>query len=684
MPTDSKEVLARTADASEANPLGGTNRLAYLLAKLEKKLAERYAFDVFAPEAINFGVMITYRQKWEPHQYQVGDLVKTIPLAPKEVRRYTTRSVTKKNRAEKELDDNLSTQRSEATDTTRAEEDIVTKAVKKTNFNLGAQETFGKEGAWSVTATQSAGGSSENDSTKTKKDFRESVLKSAREYREQHRVEVEVSESLEMEATTFHEIQNPNDELAVTYLFYELERTYRISELLHKLTPVILVANAVPAPNEIDDAWIIEHDWILNRAILDDSFRPALDYLTKSFTGAEVNIKILEANAKGHKQLVDKLNQQLQLQLGILAANQRSLDEAVGAMIQSERAEGALNFVKGIFDPIGITGDADTGAVDAAQLMVDYARETVNRADRERARLLSQLEVAATALQTAVDKLSTAVKEHYDQVAGVDRLRVHVKENILYYMQAIWRQEPPDQRYFRLYDLEVPDLTIDAAGQMAPVTIGDDDPIRQLLKALFGEDVAHAHFPIPSYQIGKRKLGEIADLDNVIAYKGNYMVFALKRNNYVTWHMMQDYLEIGDRLGLRDPDEIGSYSVDELRELAACVSRKEPQTWEKIKDDFKELLIDRLTSPNTDSELVIVPTSSLYIECLVGTHPLLEDFKLIHRALDVKKVQAEVRHTELENVRFAARALEGEREDPDVERKIVVENGANSIVVDTQ
>ena len=55
---------------------------------------------------------------------------------------------------------------------------------------------------------------------------------------------------------------------------------------------------------------------------------------------------------------------------------------------------------------------------------------------------------------------------------------------------------------------------------------------------------------------------------------------------------------------------------------------------------------------------VIVPTSSLYIEALVGTHPLLEDFKLLHRALDVKKVQAEVRHAELENVRLAARALE--------------------------
>ena len=46
-------------------------------------------------------------------------------------------------------------------------------------------------------------------------------------------MEVDTSASAETEATSFHEIQNPNDELAVTYLFYELQRPYRISERLH-------------------------------------------------------------------------------------------------------------------------------------------------------------------------------------------------------------------------------------------------------------------------------------------------------------------------------------------------------------------------------------------------------------------------------------------------------------------
>src|SRR4029434_7029177 len=107
--------------------------------------------------------------------------------------------------------------------------------------------------------------------------------------------------------------------------------------------------------------------------------------------GAEINIKVLEANAKTHKELVDRLSQQIQVQMAILASNEKSVDAAMGGLVQSQQTEGALNFVKRIFDPIGITGEANTGQIDAAQAMVDYAKETLDRATRERARLLSQM-----------------------------------------------------------------------------------------------------------------------------------------------------------------------------------------------------------------------------------------------------------------------------------------------------
>jgi hypothetical protein len=307
----------------------------------------------------------------------------------------------------------------------------------------------------------------------------------------------------------------------------------------------------------------------------------------------------------------------------------------------------------------------------------------LDRAEREKARLMAQLEVATTALQAAVDKLSSAVKEHYDRVAEIDRLRVHVKDNILYYMQAIWRQEPPDQRFFRLYNIDVPIVMPVTTGVTVNVTTGDGARTMPLgLRALLGsEETVVSNLLMPAVTVTKKKLVEVADLDNVLAYKGNYMVFALKENNYITLHMMQDYLDVGEELLLRDPDELGNYSIEQLQELARAVNARDPNEFNARRVDFKKMLMDRLTSSRKDSDLVIVPTNSLYIECLVGTHPLLEDFKLIHRALDVKKVQAEVRHAELENIRLAARALEGEREDPDIEKKIVIEGQTAAVAV---
>ena len=378
--TNSSLYLTNAVDATASNTLGGSSRLAALLAQMDKLLSDRrYVFDIFARNTVNFGLLLTYRQTWVPQQYQVGDLVKTIPLAPREVVRYTTRTVTKKTRATKELEDNIQTLKDEVSSTSRADSEIVNKATQKTNCNVQAHENWGGQG-FDIGATESGGGSTSKDSTEIKKSFHENVLKSAREYRQQHRTEVEVTESTESEQTSFHEVQNPNDELAVTYLFYELQRTYKISEKLHQLTPVILVANDVPSPNEIDDAWLMQHDWILNRTLLDDSFKPALDYLRKGFVGAEINIRILEANAEAQKQLVDSLNQQIQVQTNILTADQQAVLSAVENLAQSKQEQGLFNTVKRIFDPIGITGNSDTGAVDAAQAMEDYAKDTLDRA----------------------------------------------------------------------------------------------------------------------------------------------------------------------------------------------------------------------------------------------------------------------------------------------------------------
>src|SRR4029453_1155794 len=61
-------IVAGPSNGGTAAKTGGdSSRLGQLLQQLDDLLAaEKYAFDVFAPNSINFGILVTYRQKWEP------------------------------------------------------------------------------------------------------------------------------------------------------------------------------------------------------------------------------------------------------------------------------------------------------------------------------------------------------------------------------------------------------------------------------------------------------------------------------------------------------------------------------------------------------------------------------------------------------------------------------------------
>ena len=254
-----------------------------------------------------------------------------------------------------------------------------------------------------------------------------------------------------------------------------------------------------------------------------------------------------------------------------------------------------------------------------------------------------------------------------------------MKDNILYYMQAIWSHEPNDQRFFRVFDKKITVPVADAGTvNVTPRRPGVADEL-----AGHGSNSYQAAFPVKLSKVETKQMNEIADLDTVLGYKGNYAIYPLTENNFVTLSMMLDYLEYSDDdvIKLRDPDPFGDYTVAELMDLAECVKKRSSDTFKVHAKDFETLIIKRLLSGRSEDDRVIVPTDGLYLEALVGTHPLLEDFKLLHRALDVKKVQADVRHAELENVRLAARALRGKDGDPDIDKKIVISNdGANLTV----
>jgi hypothetical protein len=61
------------------------------------------------------------------------------------------------------------------------------------------------------------------------------------------------------------------------------------------------------------------------------------------------------------------------------------------------------------------------------------------------------------------------------------------------------------------------------------------------------------------------------------------------------------------------------------------------------------------------------------MEALVGTHTLLEPFKLAHRGYDAANAREQLRRSGLENLRYASRMVADEPilSDPEVDEQIV-------------
>ncbi len=503
------------------------------LSLLNDLLSERYKFEVFAPGTTNFGLLVTYRQKWEPITYQVGDLVRTLTLAPKEVRKVSSRRVIKTERSVKEMHDNQRNRKDETTDTMRAEAEIVQKAQDKTTFNSTAKGNY-DIGISSGDATTSLTRDAETSSQETKKAFHEAVLKAAQEFRDERKLEVDTKSSEEQEYTETAEISNPNDELTVTYLFYELQRRFRVSESIHQLTPVVLVAMEVPNPSrEAVDKVLLSHAWIINRVLLDDRYRKALDYLGTCIVGDELALRDLAqsvTDARKAVETLEKLHRDMQAGLAAREAAYTAAVEARAGGSAENESEGVIE--KGWESLFGSDASED---MEALRIREDLRKDQYERAVREEKELRMRLDSEIASLTAAQQAYSRANAEHQNHLLQIAGLRVHFKENMLYYMQAIWSFTFRDQIFFTLSSIKVPMLT--AAAKTYSLAEPDELPLSMTPKP--GQIVLEVHADVqlttgldPAQDF--TTLAEVADLDNPLGYKGNYMIFPLRQSNPLT------------------------------------------------------------------------------------------------------------------------------------------------------
>ena len=133
---------------------------------------------------------------------------------------------------------------------------------------------------------------------------------------------------------------------------------------------------------------------------------------------------------------------------------------------------------------------------------------------------------------------------------------------------------------------------------------------------------------------------------------------------------------------LVDPSDPVNWSIDEFTQYACCLKEKLTDAeFRKLLPQLQSIYQTILTNPARNEDVLVVPTNSLFIVALPDSNTLLEQFKRYHRMMDVMKVEGETRGIELENLRRVARLLAGEREDPAINQKVLIQGQPGGIVV---
>ncbi|WP_158859759.1 hypothetical protein [Lunatibacter salilacus] len=674
----------------------------HTLNQLIERAASAYPAKYFAANkrqrSVNFGLLVNYRQRWTPTAYQVGELIKSMPLAPGQNIRY--KKIIKKieKRARKEIESNLDSLKSETNSTTRAEADIVQKAMNKTNFHAAAEGTF-TTGIWSGKVSGGLSEDSENHSDETKKSFHEAVVKAAREYKNEHKVELETESTFESEFEESGTITNPNDELCVTYLFYELQRRYRVEERLHRLTSVVLVAQEMPCPEDIDEDWLIAHRWILNRVMLDDSFKQPLRYVAEGLVAEEFALTELRKTLAQQRRLVEELKEDVSdsrvFTESRYASLQRSMERTARATQRKSKDSGFFGLAKKLtsYTAVGAFADSflgggesetpETARIREAASQDAYQREIQKLRDQE-----GQLAQTNNSLGRATEEYTDRLSKHLANVVLVTELKNHVKDNITHYMQAIWMHEPFQQRWLRLKDVPVPVLK--RAKRKYKInkkpSLGALANVAHLRANVYPFATTGDIILPPEKENGTLDtvpLYQVADIDGLLGFRANYMIFPMKKANAITDFMMEPYVEkAAGAYGITDPDDLGNISLDEFSEYVCCLKKNlSSREFEELRVELTAQLKKLLQSPLRDDEEIVVPMDATYIEAILGSTPLLENFKLLHRQIDAADAQEGLRLKKMEKIRYAQRLLMDELDDPEIEAKYVFEGNDSATIV---
>ena len=626
-------------------------------------------FEVFPTGSVNLGLRLVYRQDWRLLGTQPGEIVRTIPLGPGQTERVTTKIVRRHKRTTSlETTTSVETQ-TETSESTKDSSEIVNEAMKawdvshshEANVSVGI---FGAKGSTTI------GFKDEDRSKETSSSLSEAMRKTAEKIRRDTKVTISTESEQTFETEQFSEIKNPNNEIAITYEYHKLQHQYEVFTRLAEMQMVVFVAEDLPTAGQLWDSTYMErllreNDWIFAKVLKDESYRETLNELSQHVSETQ------DSDMEGKSD-----------DMQVFAAMQATAKDKFAKFEVGESGQGSLSIPDIYAEPQRI-----------------YQQELRAREERRRT--------------------------HAVWRQKLERLFTHIRQNLLYYFQAIWAHEPPDQRLLR-YKKENRRVPIEWRGTIALVQ-----------GALIQEVGASLPITLADFTPTGREaeLWEIIDPTGPIGYIGNYAVFGLKplADHYKILQASlpdrrNDDWVIADWViaGVQDQGELVIGINEVLSVLAnpymdpATGSLKDP-AWDLFQREAKKTSSGRLRQltdeevydfisylprladpllddngdvirvPNGDlkrpisqdewgeylyrknnTRRFLVDSNNVYLNIRASGGAALEPFKRAHRYLDVLRAAEELRGERLKNIRRANLAASERAFDPDIEKVVIV------------
>jgi hypothetical protein len=693
-----------------------------------------YGFAPYPDDIVNFGLRLVYRQTWTPLGTQPGEIVRTLPLGPKQVERVSVKFA-RRSRVGKTFESSRSSETdTETTETTKDSSEVVAEASESLSWHVEA-EASASNGFASGKVTAGASGETASASKDTKSRLNETMEKTASRMRSEVKVVVSTESETSFEESRSSEITNPNDEIAITYVYTRLQRQYEITTELSEVSSVVFVPNVLP--DVVDAEWIRKHDWIIGKVLLDESFADDLAAVRRGTEGDPGGDPL--ASVGPGSSVVDPRIQSL---MGSMAGT-GSASESVPGLPNYSTLPGQLP-------------DIFRAPQEAYERELQWVRARRER-ETERARRL-------------------------------ERLRAHISSNILHYCRAIWSAEDPDARLLRYRSIRVPmrwefvatgpAVNGEVPGRYEAQVVDPERDLARLADLInpagpigyaanysvyyikenprwSSLNGALSHLRTPYYasritvENGREDGPQItyvslrSSLAASVTYRIEHtggMLWPLSQGADGSWHQLtapipyeagipfefdglkvvidtegadvledDDYfvITISPDVTLEDPElrelrwgtpppprveEAAFYTREVIAEMGALVpavalallsEAAQNPSWGEMRTSTRQLMRDTrhgFLMKREHTRRFLLETNNLLLDLDIGQTPALEEFKRVHRYLDALKAFHEADRATLENDRRAALIDANELGDPEIERVTVVTGEDTNLV----